>query len=610
MFRYFALAWNVTDPLQREAAAFVLDRLKSSKVAWRSVFAQPGTEVFTAGEDSVSSQCCLLERNRGVILGRIFGKDIDTHTGIGKRLKYIDASETERILDTHSRHLVGEYWGSYVAIVPGDQLGSVSLFRSPAGALPCLTTDFQGIKLIFSLMEDCASLEIIRFSINWKYVARLTIKTNFAAETGLNEVSEVRGGELLEATREREFRTTYWNPVSVATKDVVESPLQAAEMIRQTTMMCIGTWASCHSSLLHNLSGGLDSAIIAACLKEMAPGRAVTCVTHHSPGSNSDERGFARLAARAAGYELVEHRRNASIRLEDSLNACVSERPQAYSRRLELASFETGLARDRAATAIFGGDRGDELFYANNVELAPADYILRHGIRPPLFQILVSAATLRGLSFWEILATALTSAIFERSFDPVKNGLRYHTLLNEDMKQMLATDTATRFGRAGTNHRAPPGKQYHVMSLTEPAAYYMPFDESAALERVSPLYSQPLIEGCLRIPTYVLSSGGQDRSAARRAFESDVPVEILRRRSKGGMNEHVAEILRLNGGFLRELLVGGILVQQGILDSSKVDQALTQRPSGVLKGFGKLMQLISIETWLRIWSRSRSFAGA
>ena len=54
--------------------------------------------------------------------------------------------------------------------------------------------------------------------------------------------------------------------------------------------------------------------------------------------------------------------------------------------------------------------------------------------------------------------------------------------------------------------------------LRQPFDFYDPLGQGNEAERISPLFSQPLMELCLRIPTYVLTEGGWDRAVARRAF--------------------------------------------------------------------------------------------
>src|SRR4051794_21816357 len=58
----------------------------------------------------------------------------------------------------------------------------------------------------------------------------------------------------------------------------------------------------------------------------------------------------------------------------------------------------------------------------------------------------------------------------------------------------------------------PPAKIDQVYYLIDPPEFYDPFHKPAHPERVFPLWSQVVIETCLRIPSYILTYDGQDRS--------------------------------------------------------------------------------------------------
>jgi asparagine synthase (glutamine-hydrolysing) len=180
-----------------------------------------------------------------------------------------------------------------------------------------------------------------------------------------------------------------------------------------------------------------------------------------------------------------------------------------------------------------------------------------------------------------------------------------HPLIKQDVVAALQSDGSDAPPWYLSDESIPPGKQRHIAAVVRPECYYDPFGIPGDPERLAPLVSQPLIELCLRIPTYVLTSGGWDRAVARRAFTAEVPAEILHRRSKGGIEEHSAAILKRNIKFIRHLLLDGELVRNGLLDRCKVESALSGRPSGVMKGMVKIFQYIGIEIWLNTWARRR-----
>jgi asparagine synthase (glutamine-hydrolysing) len=105
------------------------------------------------------------------------------------------------------------------------------------------------------------------------------------------------------------------------------------------------------------------------------------------------------------------------------------------------------------------------------------------------------------------------------------------------------------------------------------------------------------------LPTYLLTRGGRGRALARRAFASELPVQIATRRSKGGMEEHLKEILNSNLEFARGVLVNGQLVSRGLLDRAAVEAVLSGAPTTLPGSLGHIHTFIGIELWLGRWMR-------
>src|SRR3546814_16146244 len=71
---------------------------------------------------------------------------------------------------------------------------------------------------------------------------------------------------------------------------------------------------------------------------------------------------------------------------------------------------------------------------------------------------------------------------------------------------------------------------------------------------IAPLLSQPIVELCLSIPTWMWISGGLNRAVARKAFEGRLPAIITRRTHKGGPGGFDLAIYRRNRAALLEHL--------------------------------------------------------
>jgi asparagine synthase (glutamine-hydrolysing) len=149
---------------------------------------------------------------------------------------------------------------------------------------------------------------------------------------------------------------------------------------------------------------------------------------------------------------------------------------------------------------------------------------------------------------------------------------------------------------------ALPGKHDHIRSLLLAQAYLDRYEHAAQGPVVFPLLSQPIVELCLRIPTWLWIADGQNRAVARDAFEGSLPEAIVRRRSKGGLNAFVAAVFEDNLASLTDQLIGGQLDRAGLLDVDAVRAVLANPAAATGKELFRLLQLADVEAWARTWT--------
>jgi asparagine synthase (glutamine-hydrolysing) len=119
--------------------------------------------------------------------------------------------------------------------------------------------------------------------------------------------------------------------------------------------------------------------------------------------------------------------------------------------------------------------------------------------------------------------------------------------------------------------------------------------------RVSPLLSQPILETCLRIPTWFQCSGRRDRALARDAFAADIPREIATRYDKGGAEALASAMIERNLPFLHEMLLDGVVASSGIIDRVRLEAALCASPSSESVSSVPIFDLLGAEIWARAW---------
>jgi len=145
----------------------------------------------------------------------------------------------------------------------------------------------------------------------------------------------------------------------------------------------------------------------------------------------------------------------------------------------------------------------------------------------------------------------------------------------------------------------PPGVLWHVSTVSVPPAYYSSFGPESTPERTMPLLSQPLVELCLRMPSYLLIRSGRDRAIARKAFASELPETTIKRTAKGRVDQYVRNVVDANLDFLREFLLDGILVRKGLLNRDTLELYLTKRSPADFQYSEILHEHLCVEAWLR-----------
>jgi asparagine synthase (glutamine-hydrolysing) len=216
-------------------------------------------------------------------------------------------------------------------------------------------------------------------------------------------------------------------------------------------------------------------------------------------------------------------------------------------------------------------------------------------------RIAFDSAQMDRVSVWHVLREALAEHVQQRRWSLRGRVAEYMPLVRREVIEEVYGSDAYVHPLLTDPRGTPNGKLWHAMQMMAPSEFYDPFGLPDDPERVSPLYSQPVIELCLRIPVHILTYGGWDRAIARRAFYSELPREVANRRNKGGIEQHVRQIFTHNAVFMRELLLDGALVKEGIIDRTKLAAALSGRGSKIHHGQVELLEFMGTEAWLRHW---------
>jgi asparagine synthase (glutamine-hydrolysing) len=289
------------------------------------------------------------------------------------------------------------------------------------------------------------------------------------------------------------------------------------------------------------------------------------------------------------------------VSLEPLLQIEASPEPTTYLYFLEHSRLDAEIAAQHQATGAFTGWGGDQLFYRNDALLAAGDYLHYKGIGPKFLRVVFDAAHMDRVSVWHVLREAFAHHFQRRPWNIREEIVQARPLIRPEVIRAAYANAIYTHPLLSDARGTPNGKLWHALQISSPWVFYDPLGRDDDPEPVSPLYSQPVLELCLRLPVHLLTLGGWDRAIARRAFYDELPREVANRKEKGGMDQHLRNILDRNITFIRELLLDGALVQEGIVDRKMLVTALSGKVSQTQSTGGEIIDLVCTEAWLRRW---------
>lgn len=522
---------------------------------------------------------------RGLVIGHLF-----SHAGqLVDSLELLESAlHPEKSL---TRHLLESFWGEYLAIDFSDvSAHTFGVLRDPSGGIPCLYAFADGAGFITSDISIAADLGLYRRQVDWDAIVHGLcfpyLRTERTALLGINEL--LPGNHLLYENGHPSVRVA-WSPWRFLQEGVRHRDLRAAaKEVREAVSTAVMALAALDSEVVLEISGGLDSSIVAAALQNTAA--RVTYCTLVIPGAGVDERQYAMLMANVAGQELkvlnveVEHAR-----------FCFPANPQAAVPSIGVLQNSvnevwTAAGTRLGAQSFFSGGGGDSVFcYLKNATPA-VDAYLERGIGACV-KAIGDLSRLHQCTFWK--AGRLT----------VKK-------LTQQQRQGWKLDSsfinATKIPKCHERH-----------PWLEPHAHTLPGDCQKVFELIGtqifrdaaprgerrpmrlPLLSQPVMEACLKIPTWMWISDGRNRAVARAAFADKLPDGVLNRRSKGTYTSYMSAIYTQNRVNMRQFLKDGQLTSHDLLDWHALDAFFDAELAPRDLSFVRIFDLCMFENWIQ-----------
>lgn len=486
----------------------------------------------------------------------------------------------------------GDPWGGFVAFHIDDPRDAVEVTRDPSGMAPCLIARQEGAIWLFSDLEIAIAAGLVRPAIDWAALARHLAFPHVPAQpTCLTGIEQLLPGMRLRISRGRSVsQECAWDPWAHVTKYSRHLHYdEAVPMLRAEIMRCVGAWASRSRRIMLELSGGLDSSIIAACLREH--GAAFSCVTFATDDPAGDERRQARLVATKLGARLHEIELDAAGASLAPRERSLTPVPKAAPWRALIDDAVSTAIHETGADALFSGGGGDNVFCYLTTAAPAADALRSFGPGLRFAGAVGDVAKLHKASVWRAARYAVRKACWAKP----KLWPRNAAFLAQGVAPITPPAHPWFAGEAGVL----PGKLEHAASIASAVGVSDGGERDLSAPLCYPLLSRPLIELCLNIPTWMWVEGGRNRAVARDAFARLLPPETLARRTKGDLTGLIAGIYRARNSEIESLLMEGRLAREGILDRESVTKRIRSGELFRDASFVQLVTLAAVECWIQ-----------
>ncbi|MDH5823904.1 asparagine synthase C-terminal domain-containing protein [Luteimonas sp. RD2P54] len=528
----------------------------------------------------------------GLIVGQVFPRAGDT------------SSSARPPTDLHpnpEQLLLARYWGEYIAILGGRHADEPArILRDPSGGAPCIYSIDGRRGFVASNVSIAEALGLCERRVDWDAVTHSLVFPHWrSARTALRGIRELLPGCMMRMTGRGVAEEAVWSPWDfVRPAERHHCPADAATSVREAVTTAVSAWADLDRSVLLELSGGLDSSIVGACLRDSEA--KVACCTLTTPLSGTDERPYARHVATLLGEALHTLHIGA-----DGLNldfpppaGAVMPGMTPVQERVDAAL--TAAAEHHGARSFMSGAGGDTVFcFLGNA--SPAADAFRYAGPSAGFSAVQDISALHGCTLPR--AIGLTARKLLRGPKPSRPAnlafLGQDARLTEPMPHPWLE--APRDARIGDRE--------WLTALAGTQCY----PDGTARNRFRPvrfpLLSQPVVEACLRVPTWMWVADGRNRAIARAAFANKLPPLILNRRSKGSYVPFAGLLYaRYRTGMLR-FLEDGQLASRNLLDVAALRAFMSSDVPPKDVSFLRIFDLCMVENWVRHQGTGRGSSG-
>lgn len=493
----------------------------------------------------------------------------------------------------YEKKMIARFWGRFIGVRLDSKGRLQSLLRDPSGALDCIWWTQGSLTLVASEIPDWLARATgagwrinpgrIEAALHDPYSTSGDLLLEGPLALAPGALQHVSGGEPV----------SLWRPDWIARAAPPMSDEDAACMLRDAVDQTVAGVLRNGGVLAVEVSGGLDSGIVAASLASAGREQVRLWLNAWGPDATADERPWVDVLAahfgvtatsvpRAAGRLTEERLDQLTLGVRPGLAALDGLHDADWARRFVEAGIET----------VVTGKGGDALF------IQPADigvFVDLHqerGWRSLLSPALPALARWNERSVWTFVRAAWRRRETPGAVDepnPLLSAPRHPDLPRHPWLRDI--------GDLG------PAKRRQILGVVQGCGLHGPSLQTQAVSVIHPLLAQPVVEACLALPVSQLTLGRRDRALARKAFSDRLPGAITSRRTKGEMTAFYGHLIADSLDVLRPWLLDGRLADMGLIDRDKAEAALAREALAWRGGYVDIMTTAAIEGWVRAWER-------
>ena len=496
----------------------------------------------------------------------------------------------------YERKLMMRFWGRYVGIRLGANGRIAAVLRDPSGALECIVWTHRDLTFVSSGLPAWL-VEQLRpaWTIDYKRLG-LTLRNPLLSAGALC----LDGPTSIEPGTTRSLplpgkSEALWRPMDHVRRGRAEglSPTEASNRLRSSIDESVRGLGKGFRTLAAEVSGGLDSSIVASSLVDQRVGPVQLWLNAYGDTPQSDERLYVQSLAEFLHIqpECVPLTRGPLT--EDALLE-VSTGPRPGINGLDTMQDASWAARLSVvgANCVFTGKGGDSiLVHGADVDVF-TDRWMAQGWRSILSPDVHRLALLNECSIWTMVCHARRH---------VREGTALP--LRDSGLLMCAEDAPYSHPWLEGSQEFGPAKALQIAGVIDNISRHGPTLQTRVVDVLHPLCSQPVVEACLATPTPLMTYGGRNRGLARLAFADRLPSLIIDRRSKADLTSIYGMRVLNSLTFLRPWLLDGLLAANGIIDRVAAEEIL-KKESLMWRGrYGEIVMAAAFEGWARAWDQ-------